>query len=160
ERRARRNLQETRGYGTACRSGGRIAVIPMSNEAEQVAQRQAKLEELVRLGVAPYPNRFDRTTTIDAAVKDHGGKSGGILEAERPDFGGAGRIVSVRSCGKAIFLVISDGLARIQVYVRADSLPPLEFQIFKLLDFGDHVGVEGRVFRTKTNELTIWASAM
>jgi lysyl-tRNA synthetase class 2 len=132
----------------------------MSNEAEQVAQRKAKLEELVRLGVAPYPNRFDRTTTIDAAVKDHGSKSGEILEAERPDIRVAGRILSVRSFGKANFLVISDGLARIQVYVRADSLPPLDFQIFKLLDFGDHVGVQGRVFRTKTNELTIWASAI
>ena len=51
-------------------------------------------------------------------------------------------------------------LARIQVYIRQDSLPALDFQIFKLLDFGDWVGVEGRLFRTKTNELTIWASRL
>ena len=56
--------------------------------------------------------------------------------------------------------MLSDGLARIQVYIREDSLDPLSFQIFKLLDFGDHVGVEGRVFRTRTNELTIWASRL
>ena len=55
---------------------------------------------------------------------------------------------------------ISDGRARIQVYIRQDSLPALDFQIFKLLDFGDWVGVEGRLFRTKTNELTIWASRL
>ncbi len=56
--------------------------------------------------------------------------------------------------------MLSDGLARIQVYVRADSLSARDFQIFKLLDFGDHVGVEGRVFRTRTNELTIWAGRL
>ena len=56
--------------------------------------------------------------------------------------------------------MLSDGLAKIQVYIRQDALPPLDFQIFKLLDFGDWVGVEGRLFRTKTNEFTIWASRL
>ena len=46
------------------------------------------------------------------------------------------------------------------MYIRQDGLPPLDFQIFKLLDFGDWVGVEGRLFRTKTNEFTIWASRL
>ena len=46
------------------------------------------------------------------------------------------------------------------MYIRQDALPPLDFQIFKLLDFGDWVGVEGRLFRTKTNEFTIWASRL
>ena len=54
--------------------------------------------------------------------------------------------------------MISDGRARIQIYIRQDSLPELDFKIFKLLDFGDFVGVEGALFRTKTNELTIRAS--
>jgi lysyl-tRNA synthetase class 2 len=130
----------------------------MSNEAEQVAQRKAKLDELLRLGVAPYPNRFDRTTTIAAVVREHGDATADVLEASRPHARVAGRILSVRSFGKANFLVLSDGLARLQVYVRADSLPALDFQVFKLLDFGDHIGVEGRIFRTKTNELTLWAS--
>jgi len=130
----------------------------MSNEAEQVAQRKAKLDELIRLGVAAYPNRFDRTTTIAALVREHGEQAADVLEAERPQARVAGRILSIRSFGKANFLVLSDGLARVQVYVKADSLPARDFQIFKLLDFGDYIGVEGRLFRTKTNELTIWAS--
>jgi lysyl-tRNA synthetase class 2 len=46
----------------------------------------------------------------------------------------------------------------VQVYIRQDSLPDLDFKIYKLLDFGDWVGVEGRLFRTRTNEFTIWAS--
>jgi lysyl-tRNA synthetase class 2 len=132
----------------------------MSNEAEQTAQRRAKLEELVRLGAPAYPHAFDRTATISAVVDAHGGKSGETLEAERPEARVAGRIVGVRSFGKANFLVLSDGLQRLQVYVRADALSEREFQIFKLLDFGDHIGVGGRLFRTKTNELTVWASSL
>ena len=130
----------------------------MSSEVEQIAQRQAKLEELIGLGVVPYPNRFPRTATVSALVEAHSPKDGPTLEAERPETVAAGRILSMRSFGKANFLVLSDGLQRIQAYVREDSVPALDFQIFKRLDFGDQIGVEGRVFRTKTNELTIFAS--
>ncbi len=132
----------------------------MSNEAEQVAQRKAKLEELVALGVSPYPVEYARTHTISALAAAHGEQTGEALEAGRPQVRAAGRILSVRSFGKANFLVVSDGLARLQVYVRADSMSERDFEIFKRLDFGDHVGVAGRVFRTKTNELTIWADAI
>ena len=72
----------------------------------------------------------------------------------------SGRILAIRSFGKANFLAVSDGRSKIQIYIRQDSLPALDFQIFKLLDFGDWIGVEGRLFRTKTNELTIWASRL
>jgi lysyl-tRNA synthetase class 2 len=128
----------------------------MSNEAEQIAQRQAKLDELVRLGVAPYPTHFDRSETISAAVAAHGDKTGEALEAEQPVVRLAGRVLGIRGFGKANFLVLSDGHSRIQAYLRADSVAELDFKVYKLLDFGDHVGVEGRVFRTKTNELTVW----
>ena len=107
-----------------------------------------------------YPSTFDRSTTISSIVDAHGGTSAEALESERPEARVAGRILGIRSFGKANFLVLSDGVSRIQVYVRADSVEPRDFQIFKLLDFGDHVGVEGRVFRTKTNELTIWAKRL
>jgi lysyl-tRNA synthetase, class II len=93
-------------------------------------------------------------------VEAHGERSHDDLDVERPETVTAGRIVAVRSFGKANFLVISDGRAKIQIYIRQDSLPPLDFQIFKLLDFGDWIGVAGRLFRTKTNELTIWASRL
>jgi lysyl-tRNA synthetase class 2 len=132
----------------------------MSSEVEQIAQRKAKLDELVALGVPPYPVRFDRADTISAVVAAHGDTTGEALEAAQPATRVAGRILSIRSFGKANFLVLSDGLQRLQVYVRADSMPALDFDIFKRLDFGDHVGVSGRVFRTKTNELTIWAASI
>ena len=126
----------------------------------QVAQRRANFDELRQLGVEPYPNRFARTDTVAGLVAAHGPRSREDLDASETAAETAGRIVAIRSFGKANFLVISDGEARIQVYIRQDSLPEREFGISKLLDFGDLVGVAGRVFRTKTNELTIWATRL
>jgi len=131
-----------------------------TQESDQVLQRRANLEELRRLGVAPYPHRFDRQASIAEVVHAHGAKSGEALEAEGPTTRTAGRILAIRSFGKANFLVLTDGQARIQVYIREDSLSPRAFQIYRLLDFGDWVGVEGRLFRTKTKEFTIWASQL
>jgi lysyl-tRNA synthetase class 2 len=132
----------------------------MSNEKEQVAQREAKLAELVALGVEPYPNHFDRTDDVSALVARYGASTGDELEASKPTTRTAGRVLGMRTFGKANFLVISDGRERLQVYVRADSVDARSLEIFSRLDFGDHVGVEGRIFRTRTNELTIWASAI
>ena len=132
----------------------------MSSEAEQVAQRRSNLDWLAKLGVEVYPRAFDRRDAITALVEAHGGRTHDELEADRPEALTSGRILAIRSFGKANFLAVSDGHAKIQAYIRQDSLPPLDFEIFKLLDFGDWVGVEGRLFRTKTNELTIWASRL
>ncbi|HEX4346094.1 MAG TPA: lysine--tRNA ligase [Vicinamibacterales bacterium] len=132
----------------------------MSSHEEQVAQRRSNLEELAKLGIEVYPRSFDRQHAIGDLVRAHGEKSHDDLESEKPLTMTSGRILAVRSFGKASFLAISDGLSKIQIYIRQDSLPPLDFQIFKLLDFGDWIGVEGRLFRTKTNELTIWASRL
>jgi lysyl-tRNA synthetase class 2 len=132
----------------------------MNTETDQIVQRRENLEELRKLGVDPYPRRFDPGTTIDALVEAHGAKSGADLEAAQLRARVAGRILAIRSFGKANFLVLSDGRARVQVYIRQDSLPARDFQIYKLLDFGDWVGVEGRLFRTRTNEFTIWADKL
>ena len=127
----------------------------MSSQDEQIEQRRANLEGLKALGVPAYPHRFDRQHTVSELVAAHGERTHDELEALQPHTVTSGRILAVRSFGKANFLAIGDGLSRIQVYIRQDSLPALDFQIFKLLDFGDWVGVEGRLFRTKTNELTV-----
>jgi lysyl-tRNA synthetase class 2 len=128
--------------------------------SEQVRQRRANFEELRKIGVEPYPHVFERTHGIRQLVDAYEGKTADELQATRVDTRTAGRILAIRSFGKANFLVISDGERRIQVYVRKDSLSEREFATFKLLDFGDFVGVAGHLFRTKTNELTIWASEL
>jgi len=132
----------------------------MTSLDEQIQQRRSNLEELSKLGIDIYPRRFERRQTIAELVGAYGARTHDELEADRVATVTSGRILAIRSFGKANFLVVSDGLARIQVYIRQDSLPELDFKIFKLLDFGDWVGVEGQLFRTKTNELTIKASRL
>ena len=131
-----------------------------SRESDLLKQRRTNFEELVRLGVAAYPRTFERTDTIHVLVEAHASKTGDELDAAAITTRTAGRVLAIRAFGKANFLVISDGRSRIQVYIRQDSLPALDFSIYKLLDFGDFIGVEGQLFRTKTNELTIKASRL
>ena len=129
-------------------------------ESDQLRQRRANFEELQRLGVSAYPHAFTRSHTIGELADAHTAKTGEELEANQVETTTAGRVLAIRSFGKANFLVISDGRARIQVYVRKDALSERDFAIFKLLDFGDFVGVAGHLFRTRTNELTIWAASL
>jgi lysyl-tRNA synthetase class 2 len=131
-----------------------------TRDSDLLRQRRANFDELVRLGVDPYPRKFERTDTIADLVAAQGDKGKEDLEASAIHTRTAGRILAIRSFGKANFLVLSDGAAKIQAYIRQDSLPEKEFAAFKLLDFGDYVGVEGKLFRTKTNELTIFASSL
>jgi lysyl-tRNA synthetase class 2 len=130
----------------------------MATLEEQLAQRKSNLADLETLGIETYPRRFDRTHSISQLVGAYGERTREQLEADRIDTTTSGRILAMRSFGKANFLVLSDGLKTIQVYVRQDSVPELDFRIFKLLDFGDVIGVEGYLFRTKTNEFSIHAS--
>jgi lysyl-tRNA synthetase class 2 len=130
----------------------------MATLEEQLTQRRSNLDELVKLGVDIYPRRFDRKSSISELVDAYGERTHDELEAEQIPATTSGRILGIRSFGKANFLVISDGLKTIQVYVRQESVPALDFQIVKLVDFGDFIGVEGHLFRTKTNEFTIKAS--
>src|SRR5262249_46709200 len=166
--RARSAMTTQSGSSTGCsmasESDWRSVAEPvkraMSSQEEQIRQRQANLAELGSLGVSTYPHRFERRHAVTELVDAHGSSSREQLEAERPETITAGRILAIRSFGKANFLSISDGRSHIQVYVRQDSLPALDFRVFSLLDFGDWVGVEGRLFRTKTNELTVWATRL
>jgi lysyl-tRNA synthetase class 2 len=132
----------------------------MSSEDEQIQQRRANLAKLAGMGIDIYPHRFDRTATVTDLVHEHGGKDAAALEAGRIDTSTSGRILGIRTFGKANFLVLSDGRERIQVYIKKDSLPAQDFELFRTLDFGDVVGVAGHLFRTRTNELTIWASSL
>jgi lysyl-tRNA synthetase class 2 len=132
----------------------------MANEEAQFEQRRANLQALIELGVHPYPNRFATTDTVSALVETHGGRSKEDLDAAHTETVAAGRVISIRSFGKASFFVVSDGRHRIQVYVRQDALSERDFAVAKLLDYGDYIGVAGHLFRTKTNELSIWAKRL
>src|SRR5207237_7217431 len=70
----------------------------------------------------------------------------------------AGRILSDRPLGKAGVITLSDGEGQLQVYAKMDQVPERDFQLYKLLDIGDFIGVEGTLFRTRTGELTVLAN--
>lgn len=148
---------EAPGSGDPVARGGRLTDHP---ETEQRRQRRLNHGAFGELGVDPYPARFDRRDSVSGIVDAYGNRSGEELEDERPETVTAGRIVAIRSFGKANFLVLSDGRSKLQAYVRKDSVSARDFAVFKLLDVGDLAGVAGRIFRTRTNELTVWAARL
>ncbi len=132
----------------------------MSSEVVQTEQRKANLDAIVALGFAAYPNKFDTTHTVSQLVDSYTATTAEELDNPKVETVAAGRVVGIRSFGKAAFLVLSDGRSRLQVYLRQDVLSERDYQLLKLLDVGDQVGVSGHLFRTKTNELSIWAAKL
>jgi lysyl-tRNA synthetase class 2 len=117
--------------------------------------RRGKLEEIARLGHPIYPNQFSASHTVpDVRAKWHS-STGEELEANRVTVDVAGRIMAIRAQGKAGFATLQQGGERLQIYVRLDAVGEDGFALYKLLDLGDHIGVAGYLFRTRTNELTI-----
>jgi len=131
-----------------------------TDDSDQVIQRRANLDELKKLGVDPYPKRFEGGVPIGLVVTEHGAKTAQELDTPRITVRTAGRILAIRGFGKAGFLQLSDGMARVQVYVRQDSVSAHDYSVFKLLDLGDWVGVEGYLFRTRTNEFSVHVTSL
>ena len=123
---------------------------------DQFEQRHKKLEQIQALGHDPYPREFRWTDTPAGLIEKFGGTSGPELEANKREVRVAGRMVSYRLMGKAGFAHLQGSGKKIQVYVRKDVVGEQGFQLFHLLDLGDSIGVRGHLFRTKTNELSIW----
>ena len=117
--------------------------------------RQQKLGEIVKLGQSAYPNHFPATHTIPAVREQWDGTTGEVLEADKPQVAVAGRLMAIRAQGKAGFAVLQQGGKRLQIYVRKDAVGEEGFALYKLLDMGDHIGIHGYLFRTRTGELTI-----
>ena len=122
---------------------------------DQYQQRRKKLSEIESLGHPPYPHRFDSTHTPKQIVEQFSHRTAEELAAEPTRARVAGRIVALRSQGKAAFAhLLGDG-GRLQIYVRLDTVGQEAYKLFRLLDLGDIIGVQGELFRTKTAELTI-----
>ncbi len=117
--------------------------------------RRGKLEEIVKLGQAAYPNHFPASHTIPAVRAEWGEATAEALESPRVTVAVAGRIMAIRAQGKAGFATLQQNGERLQIYVRLDAVGEQGFALYKLLDLGDHIGVTGYLFRTRTNELTI-----
>ncbi len=119
--------------------------------------RVAKVRELRRRGIEPYQYQYERTHTVAelrerfeaTAAHDPGG------EAVRV----AGRIMAHRHMGRVAFADLMDSTGRIQLYARQDDLGPESFEDFASLDLGDIIGGEGRPFKTRKGEFSLWLSS-
>ncbi|MGC2527735.1 MAG: lysine--tRNA ligase [Candidatus Acidiferrum sp.] len=127
---------------------------------DQFEQRQKKLEQIQALGYEPFPREFRWTETPAALVEKYGDKLATELEADKHEIRTAGRLVSVRLMGKAGFAHLQGSGKRIQIYLKKDIVGERGFALFQLLDLGDLIGVRGHLFRTKTNELSIWVEEL
>src|SRR5262245_18043057 len=141
---------------------GVFTVLSDHQEIDQIQQRRRHLEEIAEMGNSAYPNRFDRTHTISQIVEQYqsyAGKKDDEAEAARVNEelkaveGGrvriAGRIMTMRLMGKAAFAHLSDGLSRLQVYIRKNDVGDEAWTLYQKLDLGDWLGVEGFLFITK-----------
>jgi len=117
--------------------------------------RQQKLKEIEALGQLAYPHKFAASHTIPEILRDYNQKAAEQLESPRVAVKVAGRIISLRLQGKAGFAHLQQGGQRLQIYVKLDFVGEKGFALYKLLDLGDHIGVSGYLFRTRTGELTV-----
>ena len=146
------------------------------NENELVQARLQKLAELRERGVDPFKVEvFDRWLRVNGETRPYPGSPDVIAEYDRleaelkekesedaPDVAAsiAGRVVAMREMGKAAFVHIEDEAGRIQAYLRIDKLGEEQYGLVKLTDLGDFIGITGKVFRTRTGEVTVAADSI
>ncbi len=131
----------------------------MSLEDELLKQRLARIAEIEALGYHPYGRRYDFTHTIPDIVAGYTAKTAEELLPE-VRVRVAGRLMTLRHMGKAGFAHLQQNGERLQIYVKKDAVGERDFQLFKLVDIGDIIGVEGYLFRTRTGELSIHAEKL
>jgi len=127
---------------------------------DQFQQRRKKLSDIEALGHAAYPRKFAWSHTARQLAEQFGSRTAEELTAEPVNVRVAGRIIALRPHGKAAFAhLIGDGV-RLQMYVKLDAVGEQAYKLFQLLDLGDIIGISGHLFRTKTNELTVWVEKL
>jgi lysyl-tRNA synthetase, class II len=124
----------------------------LEEQTDPLVIRREKLRRLRELGVDPYPHHFHRT---HGAGEIHAR----FAELEAQSVSVAGRLRSLRPMGKAAFGHIEDASGEIQLYLRQDALGPA-FALVDLLDLGDLLGAQGKVFRTRTGEISVQAESL
>jgi lysyl-tRNA synthetase class 2 len=117
--------------------------------------RLEKLKQIGALGQTVYPTKYECTHSVSAILAEHSDKTAEQLESSRPNVRVAGRIMAIRLMGKAGFAHLQQNGQRLQIYVKKDAVGEKGFELYKLLDLGDHIGVSGYLFRTRTGELSV-----
>jgi lysyl-tRNA synthetase, class II len=128
---------------------------PLALDENIYKLRLEKLKQIEALGQRVYPTKYEFTHTIPAILAEYSGKSAEELEASRVNVRVAGRIMAIRLMGKAGFAHLQQGGQKLQIYVKKDAVGEKGFELYKLLDLGDHIGASGHLFRTRTGELSV-----
>lgn len=123
------------------------------------AEKRKKLRELKSKGINPFPYSFERTASAQEIIEKFDSETQAGQKLEDQVFRLAGRIMTLRSMGKASFFNLQDQTGRLQIYVRVQELEEKQKQSFDLVDLGDIVGVEGYVFKTQKGELSLHAKS-
>ena len=126
----------------------------------QDAQRQKKLKAIADLGFELYPRKWEFTHSLPQILAEYSSRAAEQLDAQKVPVRIAGRVMTIRPHGKAGFAHLAGGGARLQIYVRLDAVGERDFELYKLLDLGDLIGVEGYLFRTRTGELSVHAERL
>jgi len=132
----------------------------MSDRNSLRDMRLKKIEELAEKGIPAFRNDFRISHRLGQVLEQYQDWSESKLEGLDVSFSVAGRMVALRSFGKAAFVKLMDMTGKLQAYIRKDSVGPEAYAIFKRLDAGDIIGVTGKLFRTKTGELTVLADSV
>jgi lysyl-tRNA synthetase class 2 len=117
--------------------------------------RKQKLQQIEALGQPAYPHHFSSTHQLPQILSAYAASTGEALEAERVNVTIAGRLIAIRLMGKASFAHLQQAGEKLQIYVKRDLVGEPQWELYKLLDIGDHVGVKGYLFRTRTGELSV-----
>lgn len=131
----------------------------MRNFTEQQKIRKEKLEKLISMGINPYFNQFyPDINSKKLNEKYHSFTKEQLVENPTNEYKVYGRIMMLRDQGKAAFLSLKDQEGNIQVYLKQEELNPQDFEVFKLLDLGDVIGVSGKIMKTNSGEVTVRAN--
>jgi lysyl-tRNA synthetase class 2 len=122
--------------------------------------RREKLKKIEALGHPAYPRKFNYSHTVSQILDGYRGQTAEELESPRVTVRVAGRIMAIRLMGKAGFAHLQQDGQRLQIYVKKDAIGDAGYDLWKLLDLGDHIGVRGYLFRTRTGELSIHAEEL
>lgn len=125
------------------------------NFTEQELVRREKASKLKELGLDPFGDRYDRTALAGELKEKYEGKTHEELENENILVKVAGRIMFIRKMGKASFFTIQDKSGKIQIYISINDIGEESYALFKTADIGDIVGIEGKIMKTQTGEVTI-----
>lgn len=131
--------------------GGKMS----ESENQYVELRRKKVKELREMGINPYLNGIRAEHTTAEIHHIYNDKTAEELKKVAEEFSIAGRIIAIRAFGKAAFLQLKDRTGQLQVFVQKQGLNEEQFKLYKMFDIGDFGWFKGKLFRTKTNELTL-----